>query len=63
VASAGAPTPLDKGGAHSVLVKPSPCTRAELIDNTIGTIEDLAAKIPAFRARDAATAAWIPAPK
>lgn len=48
---------------HSILVKPSLVTRAELIDNKIATIEDLAAKIPAFRASDAATAAWIPAPK
>ncbi len=48
---------------HSVLVKPSLVTRAELVDNKIATIEDLAAKIPAFRASDAATASWIPTPK
>ena len=48
---------------HSVQVKPSLVTRAELIDNKIATIDDLAAKIPAFRASDAATAPWIPAPK
>ncbi len=48
---------------HSVLVQPSLVTRAELVDNKIATIDDLAAKIPAFRASDAATAPWIPAPK
>jgi simple sugar transport system substrate-binding protein len=60
---AGAPAPLDKGGAPSVLVIPSLCTCAELVVNRIGTIEDLASKIPAFRASDAATAPWIPATK
>jgi simple sugar transport system substrate-binding protein len=48
---------------HSIQVKPSLVTRAQLVDNKIATIEDLAAKIPAFRASDAATAAWIPAAK
>ena len=52
-----------KDPGHSVLVQPSLVTRAQLIDNKIATIEDLAAKIPAFRASDAATAPWIPAPK
>ena len=48
---------------HTIRVKPSLVTRAQLIDNKIATIEDLAAKLPAFRASDAATAPWIPAPK
>ena len=48
---------------HSIQVKPSLVTRAQLVDNKIATIEDLAAKIPAFRASDAATAAWIPVAK
>src|SRR5271165_2522181 len=48
---------------YTVLVKPSLVTRAELIDNKIVTIDDLAAKVPAFRTSDAATAPWIPAPK
>lgn len=48
---------------RSVLVKPSLVTRAELVDNKIATIDDLAAKTPAFRTSDAATAPWIPAPK
>jgi simple sugar transport system substrate-binding protein len=48
---------------HAIIVKPSLVTRAQLVDNKIATIEDLAAKIPAFRASDAATAAWIPATK
>jgi simple sugar transport system substrate-binding protein len=48
---------------HAIIVKPSLVTRAQLVDNKIATIEDLAAKIPAFQASDAATAAWIPAPK
>ena len=48
---------------HSILVKPSLVTRAQLVDNNIKTIEDLAAKVPAFRASDAATAPWIPEPK
>lgn len=52
-----------KDPGHSVLVQPSLVTRAQLIDNKIATIEDLAAKIPAFRASDAATAPSIPAPK
>ncbi len=52
-----------KDPGHSVLVQPSLVTRAQLIDNKIATIEDLAAKIPVFRASDAATAPWIPAPK
>ncbi|ABQ34734.1 substrate-binding domain-containing protein [Bradyrhizobium sp. BTAi1] len=45
---------------HSVLVQPRLVTRAELVENNIKTIEDLAAKIPAFRTSDAATAPWIP---
>jgi len=38
-------------------------TRADLVENNIKSIEELAAKIPAFRASDAATAPWIPAVK
>jgi len=52
-----------KDPGHSVLVKPALVTRAQLVDANIKTIEELAAKIPTFRASDAATAAWIPAAK
>lgn len=45
---------------HQVLVRPTLVTRAQLVDNRIGTMEQLAQKIPNFRASDAATAAWIP---
>jgi simple sugar transport system substrate-binding protein len=45
---------------HSIVVRPKLVTRAELVDNNIRTIEDLAAKIPTFRTSDAATAPWIP---
>ncbi|WP_409977554.1 hypothetical protein [Bradyrhizobium sp. SZCCHNR3117] len=45
---------------HSVLVQPRLVTRAELVANDIKTIKELAAKIPAFRASEAATAPWIP---
>jgi simple sugar transport system substrate-binding protein len=48
---------------HAVLVKPSLVTRKDLVDLKIATIDELAAKVPAFRASDAATAPWIPAPK
>ncbi|PIP01238.1 substrate-binding domain-containing protein [Pleomorphomonas carboxyditropha] len=48
---------------HSVLLQPTLVTRDDLISNKIETIEDLQQKFPAFSASDAATAAWIPAPK
>jgi simple sugar transport system substrate-binding protein len=44
-----------------VLVKPALVTRAQLIDNHIASIDQLAQKVPSFRASDSATAAWIPA--
>jgi len=47
---------------RSVLIQPALVTRADLVDNEIATIEDLAQKFPAFRKSDAATAPWIPAP-
>lgn len=46
---------------HSILVKSALITRDDLVSNGIATIEDLAAKFPAFSASDAATADWIPA--
>jgi simple sugar transport system substrate-binding protein len=52
-----------KDPGHSVLIQPALVTRADLVDNKIGTIEELAAKFPAFLKSDAATAAWIPASK
>ncbi|MEM5403496.1 MULTISPECIES: substrate-binding domain-containing protein [Paraburkholderia] len=48
--------PLD----HHILVKPTLVTRDDLVKNDIHTIAELGAKFPAFRASDAATAAWIP---
>jgi len=48
--------PLD----HHILVKPALVTRDDLVKNDIHTIAELGAKIPAFRASDVATAAWIP---
>ncbi|WFU85519.1 substrate-binding domain-containing protein [Bradyrhizobium sp. CIAT3101] len=48
---------------RSVLVQPRLVTRADLVDNNIKTIEDLAAKVPAFRTSEAATAPWIPSVK
>jgi simple sugar transport system substrate-binding protein len=48
---------------HAIPIQPALVTRAQLVDNKIATIEDLAAKIPAFRSSNAATAAWIPAPR
>lgn len=52
-----------KDPGRSVLVQPKLVTRDDLVSNKIETIEQLAAKIPAFRTSDAATAPWIPAPK
>ncbi|MFB2564764.1 substrate-binding domain-containing protein [Rhizobium sp. IMFF44] len=48
---------------HSVLLQPTLITRDDLINNKIGTIEELQQKFPAFLKSDAATAAWIPAAK
>ncbi|TDG03593.1 sugar ABC transporter substrate-binding protein [Paraburkholderia guartelaensis] len=45
---------------HHILVKPTLVTRDDLVKNDIHTIAELGAKFPAFRASDAATAAWIP---
>jgi simple sugar transport system substrate-binding protein len=45
---------------HDVIVKPALVTRDELIKNDIKTVQDLAAKVPAFNASDAALASWIP---
>jgi simple sugar transport system substrate-binding protein len=46
---------------HTIVVKPTLITRDDLLKNDIKTIAELGAKFPAFRASDAATAAWIPA--
>ncbi|WP_116136517.1 substrate-binding domain-containing protein [Trinickia diaoshuihuensis] len=46
---------------HRIVVKPTLITRDDLLKADIKTIGDLAAKVPAFRASNAATAAWIPA--
>ena len=48
---------------RSVLLQPTLITRDDLINNKIGTIEELQQKFPAFLKSDAATAAWIPAAK
>ncbi|SIQ42572.1 monosaccharide ABC transporter substrate-binding protein, CUT2 family [Rhizobium sp. RU35A] len=48
---------------QSVLLKPTLITRDDLTRNSIGTIEDLQKKFPAFQKSDAATASWIPAAK
>ncbi|MGV2071539.1 MULTISPECIES: substrate-binding domain-containing protein [Rhizobium/Agrobacterium group] len=45
---------------HSVQLKPTLITRDDLINNKIGSIEELQQKFPAFLKSDAATAAWIP---
>ena len=45
---------------HNIAVKPTLITQKDLLDAGIKTIEDLKAKLPAFAASDAATAAWIP---
>ncbi len=47
---------------HAVLIHPTLVTRTDLLENKIGTIEDLAAKFPAFQSSDAATAPWLPDP-
>lgn len=47
---------------HKIEVTPHLITRDELLRDDIKTIQELAAKNPAFRQSDAATAAWIPAP-
>lgn len=44
-----------------ILVKPALLTQASLREAGVKTIEELAEKVPAFSASDAATAAWIPA--
>ncbi|OLP46309.1 substrate-binding domain-containing protein [Rhizobium oryziradicis] len=46
---------------RSVLLKPTLITRDDLVNNKIGSIEELQQKFPAFLKSDAATAAWIPA--
>ncbi|NEI73866.1 substrate-binding domain-containing protein [Rhizobium lusitanum] len=48
---------------RSVLLQPTLITRDDLVNNKIGTIEELQQKFPAFLKSDAATAAWIPAAK
>ncbi len=45
-----------------VRVTPHLITRDELIRDDITTIQELAAKNPAFRESDAALAPWIPVP-
>lgn len=45
---------------HRIVVKPTLITRDDLVKNNIKTIAELGQKFPAFRASDAATAAWIP---
>ncbi|KAA3506283.1 substrate-binding domain-containing protein [Agrobacterium vitis] len=45
---------------YSVLLKPTLITRDDLVNNKIGSIEELQQKFPAFLKSDAATAAWIP---
>ncbi len=44
-----------------VLVKPALLTQAALREASVKTIEELAAKVPAFSDSDAVTADWIPA--
>jgi simple sugar transport system substrate-binding protein len=46
---------------HQIVVKPTLITRDDLVKNDIKTVAELGAKFPAFRASDAASAAWIPA--
>jgi simple sugar transport system substrate-binding protein len=47
---------------HVVEVKPTLITRDDLVKNDIKTIEDLAAKFPAFGHSDVATAPWLQGP-
>ncbi|MGV2104798.1 substrate-binding domain-containing protein [Agrobacterium vitis] len=49
-----------QNSGHSVLLKPTLITRDDLVNNKIGSIEELQQKFPAFLKSDAATAAWIP---
>lgn len=46
---------------HDIVVQPTLLTQAELRQGNIHTIEELAAKVPAFGRSSAATARWIPA--
>lgn len=46
---------------HEILVKPALITQAQLREAGVKTIEDLAAKVPAFSESDAVNAPWIPA--
>lgn len=48
---------------RSVLLQPTLITRDDLVNNNIGTIEELQQKFPAFQKSDAASAEWIPAAK
>lgn len=45
----------------TILVKPALLTQAQLREAGVKTIEELAAKVPAFNESDAVTATWIPA--
>jgi len=45
---------------HQITIKPTLLTQDSLRAAGVKTIEDLAAKIPAFSTSDAATASWIP---
>jgi simple sugar transport system substrate-binding protein len=47
---------------HVVEVKPTLITRDDLVKNDIKTIQELAAKFPAFGRSDVATAPWLQAP-
>jgi simple sugar transport system substrate-binding protein len=46
---------------HTILVKPALLTQKSLRDAGVKTIEELAAKVPAFNESDAVNAPWIPA--
>jgi simple sugar transport system substrate-binding protein len=46
---------------HSIVVKPALLTQQSLRDAGVKTIEELAAKVPAFSESDAVNAPWIPA--
>lgn len=46
---------------NQIVVKPALLTQADLRSAGVKTIEELAAKVPAFNSSDAATADWIPA--
>ncbi|WP_237155413.1 substrate-binding domain-containing protein [Oryzibacter oryziterrae] len=48
---------------HNLVVQPTLLTQAGLRSAGVTTVEELAAKIPAFNASDVATASWIPAAK